>query len=134
MRSSSGPGIVSATLRGGDEHDPAQVELEVEVVVAERVVLRRVEHLEQGRARVAAPVGADLVDLVEHDHRVHRPGVAQRADQPAREGADVGAPVAADLGLVADAAQRHADELASGGAGDRLADATSCRCRADRSG
>ena len=28
----------------------------------------------------------------------------------------------ADLGLVADAAERHADELASGGAGDRLAD------------
>jgi hypothetical protein len=49
-----------------------QVELDVEVVVAERRVLRRVEHLEQGRARVAAPVGADLVDLVEEDDRVHR--------------------------------------------------------------
>ena len=108
---------------GGDEHDLGEVELDVEVVVAERVVLGRVEHLEQGRARVAAPVGADLVDLVEHDHGVHGPSVAQRAHQAAREGADVGAAVAADLGLVADAAQAHADELASGGAGDRLADA-----------
>ena len=107
---------------GGDEQDLRQVELDVQVVVAERVVLRGVQHLEQGRARVAAPVGADLVDLVEHDHRVHRAGVAQGAHQPARQRADVGAPVAADLGLVAHAAQRHADELAPGRAGDRLAD------------
>ena len=107
---------------GGDEQDLGEVELDVEVVVAERVVLGRVEHLEQGRAGVAAPVGADLVDLVEHDHRVHRPRVAQRAHQAAREGADVRAAVAADLGLVADAAERHADELASGRTRDRLAD------------
>ena len=107
---------------GRDEEDLREVELDVEVVVAERVVLRRVEHLEQRRGRVAAPVGADLVDLVEHDHRVHRPGVAQGADEPARERADVRAAMAADLGLVADAAERHADELASGRARDRLAD------------
>src|SRR5436309_1465858 len=71
---------------------------------------------------VAVPVGADLVALVEHDHRVHRLGVAQGADQPARQGADVCPPVTSDLGLVPDAAQGHADELASGGPGDRLAD------------
>src|SRR6201999_2408878 len=91
-------------------------------VVAERRVLRRVQDLQQRRRRVAAPVGADLVDLVEQDHRVHRPRVAQRAHQAAREGADVRAAVAADLGLVADAAERHAHELAAHGAGDRLAD------------
>jgi len=39
---------------------------------------------------------------------------------PARP--DVGAPVATDLGLVAHAAERHAHELAPGGAGDRLAE------------
>ena len=109
-------------VRGRDEDDLGQVELDVEVVVAERVVLRRVEHLEQRRRRVAAPVGADLVDLVEQDDRVHRPGVAQRAHEPARQRADVRAPVAADLGLVADAAERHAHELASERTGDRLAD------------
>ena len=107
---------------GRDEDDLGQVELDVEVVVAERGVLRRVQDLEQGRAGVAAPVGADLVDLVEEDDRVHRAGVAQGAHEAARQRADVGAPVAADLGLVAHAAQRHADELASHGTGDRLAD------------
>ena len=114
--------MVSATLAVAMNMTSREVELDVEVVVAERVVLRGVEDLEQRRARIAAPVGADLVDLVEHDHRVHRPSVAQRAHQAARERADVRAPVAADLGLVAHAAERHADELASGRAGDRLAD------------
>ena len=44
--------------------------------------------------------------------RTRRPGL----------GAHVGAPVAADLGLVADATERHPDELASEGAGHRLAE------------
>ncbi len=122
MRSSSGPGIVSATLAVAMNSTLRQVHLDVEVVIAERVVLRRVQHLEQRRRRVAAPVRAELVDLVQHDHRVHRASVAQRAHQPARQRADVRAPMAADLGLVTHAAQRHAHELPAGGAGDRLAD------------
>src|SRR5690606_1895741 len=61
--------------------------------------------------------GADLVDLVEQHDRVHRPGLADGADDPAGQRAHVGAPVAADLRLVADAAQRHSDALAAHGAG-----------------
>jgi hypothetical protein len=75
------------------------------------VVLCGVEDLEQGRGGVAAPVRADLVDLVEQDHRVHRPGVPQGADDPSRQRPDVGAPVSADLGLIVDPAQGQADEL-----------------------
>ncbi len=107
---------------GGDEQDLREVELHVQVVVAEAVVLGRVEHLEQRRRRIAAPVVADLVDLVEHHDRVEGAGLAQGADQPSRQGADVGAPVAADLGLVADAAQADARELAPQGAGHGLAE------------
>ncbi len=86
------------------------------------MVLRRVEHFQERGRGVAAPVGADLVDLVQEDHGVHRLRVAERADQAARHRADVGAPVTADLGLVAHAAKRHAHELAPGCTGDRLAD------------
>ena len=86
------------------------------------MVLRRIEHLEERRGRVAAPVGADLVHLVEEDHRVHRPGVAEGANEPPRQRADVRAPVAADLGLVTNAAERHPHELAVERARDRLAD------------
>ena len=108
----------------GDEHDLGQVEVELEVVVAERVVLRRVEHLEQRRRRVARPrAGAELVDLVEQHDRVHRAGLGDRLDDAARLRADVRAPVAADLGLVADAAEGDAHELPAHRLGDRLAEA-----------
>src|SRR5829696_5931534 len=106
---------------GGDEQHVRQVQLDLEVVVPEGVVLGRVEHLEQGRGGVAAPVGTDLVDLVEQEHRVHGPGLLDGPGDPAGLGADIGAPVAADLGLVADAAEGDPDELAAHGPGDRLA-------------
>ena len=92
-------------VRGGDEQDLRQVVLEVEVVVVEGLVLLGVEHFEQRRRRVAAEVGRHLVDLVEQEHRVARAGLLQALDDLAGQRADVGAPVAADLGLVAHAAQ-----------------------------
>src|SRR5207302_6993077 len=49
-------------------------------------------------------------------------GFLQGPDDPAREGADVGAAVAADLRFVVDAAQRHARELPTEGPRDRLAE------------
>ncbi len=55
---------------------------------------------------------AELVDLVEDEHRVLRLGPPQALHDLARQRADVGAAVAADLGLVAHAAERHAHELA----------------------
>ena len=63
-------------VRGGDEEDPREVERQVEVVVAEGGVLLGVEHLEHRARRVAAEVGAHLVDLVDHQDRVVRAGVA----------------------------------------------------------
>ncbi len=110
-------------VRRGDEHHVRQVEVDREVVVAEARVLLRVEHLEQRRRRVAVEAALpELVDLVEHQHGVLRLGAAQRLDDVARQRADVGAPVAADLGLVVHAAERDALELAAGGARDRLAE------------
>ena len=91
-------------------------------MVAKHRVLLGVEHLEHRARRVAAVVGAHLVDLVDHEHRVVRLGVAQGADDRARHGADVGAAVAADLGLVAHAADADALEPAAQRACDRLAE------------
>ena len=84
-------------------------------MVPESVVLGRVEHLQQGRGGVTAVVTAQLVDLVQQHDRVHRPGLAHSSHDTARKGADIGAAVAADLGLVTHPAERHADELASEG-------------------
>src|SRR4051794_3278639 len=107
---------------GGDEEDVREVEGQVQVVVAEGRVLLGVEHLEHRAGGVAAEVGAHLVDLVDHQHRVPRPGVAHNADDRAWHRADVGAAVAPDLRLVADAAHRDALEGAAHGARNRAAE------------
>jgi hypothetical protein len=82
-------------------------------VIAEGVVLFGVEHLEQRRGRIAAEVGAELVDLVEQEHRIARSGAAQTLEDATGHRADVGAPVSSDLRLVAYAAERCACEFAS---------------------
>ena len=63
-------GDVLEEVGRGDEQHLAQVERHVQVVVGERVVLRRVEHLEQRARRVALERDAELVDLVEQEDRV----------------------------------------------------------------
>ena len=107
---------------GGQEDHVAQVEFDLQVVVAEGVVLRRVEHFEEGGGRVAPEVGADLVDLVEQDDRVHRTGLLDRPHDASGQRADVRTPVAADLRLVPDTAERDPDELAAHGVRDGLAE------------
>ena len=98
-------------VRRRQEHHLRQVEGHVQVVVQERVVLLGVEHLQQRRARVPAEVAAQLVELVEQDHRVVGPGRLEPLQDPARQRADVGAPVSLDLGLVAHPAEREPEEL-----------------------
>src|SRR5690606_7804115 len=60
----------------GNEHDPAEIERHPEIIVPERVVLLRVEYLQQGRRRGALGAGAELVDLVQHRHAVARARLA----------------------------------------------------------
>ena len=109
-------------VRRGDEQHLREIDRNLQVVVAERVVLRRVEHFEQRRGGIALHADRDLVDLVEHQHRVRRAGRLQRLHQPARHRADVGAAMTANLRFVADAAERDAHELAVHRARDRLAE------------
>ena len=107
---------------GGYEQDLREVVVDVEVVILEGRVLLRVEDFEQRRSRVAAEVGGHLVHFVEQEDRILGPGPLHRLDDLARQGADVGAAMAANFGLVAHAAQGKPDELASSGLGDRHAE------------
>src|SRR5437868_12018664 len=91
-------------------------------MVVEARVLLRIEHPEQRRRHVAAPVGAKLVDLVEQEQRVRRFGLLHALQDLAGHRADISAPMAADLRLVAHAAERHPYEVATGRARDRLAE------------
>src|SRR4051794_973313 len=98
-------------VRRGDEQHLGEVEGQVEVVVAEGGVLRRVEDLEHRAGWIAPEVCAHLVDLVDHENGVAGAGVAQGAEDGPRQRAYVRAAMAADLSLVADAAHRDPLEL-----------------------
>ena len=104
--------------------------VDLEVVIAERVVLRRIENLEKGGGWIALKPRADLVDLVQHEHGVHRARLLQGLDDASRNRPDVGAPVPTDFSLVAHASQRDPHELPVHGPGDGLAE----RCLADARG
>ncbi len=90
-------------------------------MIVEGVVLLRVEHLQQRAGGVAAEVGGHLVHLVEQEDRVGAAAALHVLDDLARHRPDVRPPVAADLGLVAHAAQRDAHEGAPRGPGDAAA-------------
>src|SRR5690606_10699368 len=116
------PRDVVQHVRRADEEHLAQVERDVEIVIAERRVLLRIEHLEQRGRRIAVEADAELVHLVEHHHGVARAGLADALDDRARQRPDVRAPVSADLRLVVHAAQARADELEPDRARDALAE------------
>ena len=109
-------------VRRGDEEHLGQVERHAEVVVREAVVLRRIEHLEERGGGVALERHAELVHLVEEEDGVLRAGLLHPLDDAPGQRADVRAPVAADVRLVARAAERDAHVLASHRAGDGLRD------------
>ena len=58
-------GDVFLVVGRGDEEHVREVVLQLQVRVAEGVVLDRVQHLHQRRRRVAPPVGVHLVQLVQ---------------------------------------------------------------------
>ena len=88
-------------------------------MVGEGAVLLRIEHLQERARWIAVEVGAQLVDLVQHEQRIARAGAADAAQDVAWQRADVGAAMPADLRLVTHAAERDALELAADGTGDR---------------
>ncbi len=90
-------------------------------MILELGVLFGVQHFQQGRSRIAAEVLSQLVDLVQQEQRVRRAGLFQVGDDLARQRADIGPAVAADLRLVTHAAQRLAHKFAPRRLGDRTA-------------
>ena len=106
-------------IRGRDEHDITQIVIEIEIMVIERLILFRIEHLEQRTGRVAAEVHRHLVDLVEQEHGILRADLLERLDQLAGQRADIRAAMAANLGFVAHAPERLPHELATGRVRDR---------------
>ena len=104
---------------GGHKQHLRQVVIHVKVMILEGGVLLRVQHLQQRRGRVAAEVRCHLVYFVQQEDRVLGAGPLHVLDNLAGHGADVGAPMAANLGLVVDAAEREPHKFAASRFGDR---------------
>lgn len=90
-------------------------------MIRERVILLGVEHFEQRSRRIATEIDAYLVDLVEHEERVHRRRSAHGLDYAPRHCADVGPAMPTNLCLVAQSTKRDPHELASERLGNRTA-------------
>ena len=84
--------------------------------------MARVEHFKQRAGRVATKIRADLVDFIEHEDRIARAAAAQLLNDAARHGADVRAPMTADLCFVAHPAETNPHKFAAERVGDRLAE------------
>src|SRR5580765_3348229 len=93
-------------------------------MVGESVVLRGVEHFEQRRSRVAAEIGAHLVQFVQQNHGVAALDTTQSLNNPARQSADISAAMPTDFGFIPHATQRNAGKLAP----KRISHAAAQRC------
>ena len=113
MRSRSGWLIVSSWFAVQMNMTLREVDRDLDVVIDEVLVLLGVEHLEHGSRRITPHVRGELVDLVEHEHGIHRPGLLETSDDTAGQGTDIRATVTANLRLVTHAAERDADVLAA---------------------
>src|SRR4051794_22072507 len=96
------------------EKDLAEVVLDVEVVIHEHVILFRIEHFEERSRRITTKIHRHFIDFVEHEDRVSGASLLHHLNNLSRQGSDISPPMAADLSLIADAAERHPDEFTAG--------------------
>ena len=75
-------------------------------------ILLRIEDLEQRTGRISTEIHSKLVYLIEDENGVHRPRLTHSLNDPARQRADVRAPMATELGLVPDASEANPHKLA----------------------
>ena len=106
----------------GHEHHVGEIHRNLHVVVGERIVLLRIEHLKHGRRRIAAPIRTHLVDFIEQEERIAHARADHALDDLAGHRSHVGAAMPADFTFIAHAAQGHAHELASRRTSDGLAE------------
>ncbi len=98
---------------GADKQHLGKVHAHIQVVIEKFSVLFRVQHFQQGRRGVALEGCADLVDLIQHDHRVGHFHVLECLHELARHRPDVGTAVTLDFRFVAHASETEAVELPS---------------------
>lgn len=121
-------------IGSGDEENLREIVVEVEEIVVEGGILLGVKDFEERGGWVAVVVAADFVDLVEDEDGVGGACDSDVLDDTSGHGTDVGASVSADLGLVMETAEGHADVFASESLGYALAERRLADSLGDRRG
>src|SRR5215510_5671144 len=97
-----------------------EIEGQIEIVIAECMVLCRIQYLKQRRCRITAKVTPHLIDLVQHQDGVVHAGPTHGLNDSSWQGADVGSAMPAQFRLIMYAAQAEPLESPSHRPGNRL--------------
>ena len=81
-------------------------------MIAERIILLRIQHLQKCGRRVTTKISSHLVDFIKQENRVHAAARLHTMNNTTGHRADIGTAMAADFGLVTHAAQRYARKFA----------------------
>ena len=103
---------------GANEHYFRKIVFHVEIVIGEGVIQFGIENFHERCGRIAAEVSGHFVHFVKNEDWVNGAGLLHHLDDLARQRANVGAAMAANFSLVANAAQRNANKFAPGGVAD----------------
>ena len=106
-------------VRRGDEEHLGKIVGCIDEVIGEESILLGIEHFQQRGGRIAPEVSGKFVDLIEQDDRIGRLRLTHCRNDASRHGADIGAPMPADLGFVAHATQADSHEFATHRGGNR---------------
>ena len=96
-----------------DEKHLAQIKRQVEIMVTETGILFRVQRFQQSGSGVAPEVACHLIHLIQQNQRIRAFCHHNSIDNFTGHCADVRPAMAADFGLIAHTAQRHAHILSS---------------------
>ena len=91
-------------------------------MVGEAEVLLGIEHFQQRTGGIAPEVTADLVQFIEHEHRVLAAALSQFLEYSAGQRSDICPSMSSDVRLVSYAAERGAHDFSPPGASDGFAE------------
>ena len=96
---------------GADEHYVREIVFDVEIMIRESMIEFGIQHFHERRRRIAAEIHGHFVHFVENKHRIYGPGLLHHLNDLPRKSADIGAAMAANLGLISNSTQGDAHEL-----------------------
>ena len=115
-------GNVVEIVGRADEEDAREIERQIQIVVDEVRVLRRVEHLEHRGGWVSRRTAArHFIDLVDHQHGVSHLHATKGLEDQSGHCSNIRAAMSADFRFVANAADRDAVKGAIDGARNSFA-------------